>query len=259
LATSVGFIWDIDGVVIDSPHEEAWRITAMKEPWDAGGLSSDFYFTHVASRPRYEGAHNILELLGIYQRLGATTEEEKRELLERYATQKDTLIKDLIERGEFKLFTDAVGLLLEARRAGVLQAAASASKNAARMLRNVPRSRVVRELGDDFGVLGEGDTLYSIFDLDACGIDVGGKEDILRFAAEGLTSVSEGQIERFVVFEDAPSGLEAAKSLGYHAVGILRIGELKALEETGAEIVTEDLNTIRVEDVLEVADRGVLQ
>lgn len=252
LARHVGFIWDIDGVVIDSPHEEAWRITAMKEPWNAKGLSSDFYFTHVASRPRYEGAHNILELLGIYQRLGATTEEEKRKLLERYATEKDTLIKDLIERGEFKLFTDATSLLLKAKRAGILQAAASASKNAKSMLVNVPRSRVLRELGDDFGVLDEGDTLYSVFDFDACGIDVGGKEDILRYAAEGLASVSAEQIERFVVFEDAASGLEAAKSLGYNAVGIFRIGDKQALEEAGADIVTEDLSTIRVEDLLQL-------
>ena len=253
LAANVGFIWDIDGVVIDSPHEEAWRITVMKEPWNADGLSSDFYFTHVASRPRYEGAHSILELKGIYQRLGATTEGDKRKLLERYATQKDTLIKDLIERGEFNLFTDAVALLLEVRRAGILQAAASASKNASRMLKNVPRSRVVRELGDDFGVLGEGETLYSIFDVDACGIDVGGKAEILRFAAGRLTALSKGEIERFTVFEDAPSGLEAAKSLGYSAVGALRIGDRKALEEAGADIVTEDLRTITVEDLLQMA------
>jgi len=253
LATDVGFVWDIDGVVIDSPHEEAWRITIMNEPWNADGLSSDFYFTHVASRPRYEGAHNILELLGIYQRLGATMEEDKRKLLERYATEKDTLIKDLIERGEFKLFTDAVALLLKTKRAGIKQAAASASKNASRMLRKTPRSRVMGELGEDFGVLAEGDTLYSVFEVDACGIDVGGKEEILRFAAERLAAVSEGKIERFVVFEDAPSGLEAAKSLGYHAVGALRIGEKEALEEAGADIVTEDLSTIEIQDLLQLA------
>lgn len=249
-ASKAGFIWDIDGVVIDSPHEEAWRLTLMREPWNADGPSSDFYFTHVASRPRYEGAHNILEGMGIYERLGATTEEARKELLERYATEKDMLIKALIERREFKLFTDAVSLLLQARRTGVLQAAASASKNASRMLKRVPRSRVLRELGDDFGVLGEGDTLYSVFDVDACGIDVGGKVEILRFAADWLETLSEERIETYVVFEDAPSGLEAATSLGYHAVGVQRIGERSALEEAGAHIVTEDLRTIKIEDLL---------
>lgn len=252
MATRAAFIWDIDGVVIDSPHEESWRLTLMKEPWNADGLSSDFYFTHVASRPRYEGAHNILEGMGIYERLGATTQEAKREVLERYAAEKDALIKDLIERGEFKLFTDAVSLLLRARRTGVLQAAASASKNASRMLKRVPRSRVVRELGDDFGVLGEGDTLYSVFDVDACGMDVGGKVEILRFAADKLQALSEDRIETFVVFEDAPSGLEAATSLDYHAVGALRIGDRNALLEAGADIVTEDLRTIEIEELTQI-------
>lgn len=250
MASGVGFIWDIDGVVIDSPHEEAWRLTVMKEPWNADGLTSDFYFTHVASRPRYEGAHNILGLLGVYERLGATSEEEKKKLMEEYAAEKDALIKDLIQRGEFKLFTDAVALLLKARREGILQAAASASKNASTMLRNTPRSRVLREVGDDFGALGERDSLYSAFDFDACGVDVGGKEQILRFAAQGLLALPEGKIERFVVFEDAPSGTAAAKSLGYYVVGVLRIGEKSALERVGADIVTEDLATIELEDLL---------
>lgn len=84
LATNVGFMWDIDGVVVDSLHEDAWRITAMKEPWNVSGLSSDFYFAYVASRPRYEGGQNILQLTGVYERLGATTAEEKRALLEKF-------------------------------------------------------------------------------------------------------------------------------------------------------------------------------
>jgi beta-phosphoglucomutase-like phosphatase (HAD superfamily) len=191
-----------------------------------------------------------LELLGVYERLGATSEEEKREVMERYAAEKDALIKDLIQRGEFKLFTDAVRLLLKAKRAGILQAAASASKNASTMLRNTPRSRVLRELGDDFGALAEGDTLYSVFDFDACGVDVGGKEQILRFAAQGLLALPEGKIQRFFVFEDAPSGTAAAKSLGYYVVGVLRIGEKSALERVGADIVAEDLATIELEDLL---------
>jgi len=48
LVTKVGFLWDIDGVIADSPHENAWRVTAMKEPWNVDELSSDFYFAHVA-------------------------------------------------------------------------------------------------------------------------------------------------------------------------------------------------------------------
>jgi beta-phosphoglucomutase-like phosphatase (HAD superfamily) len=89
-----------------------------------------------------------------------------------------------------------------------------------------------------------------VFDFDACGVDVGGKEQILRFAAQGLLALPEGKIQRFFVFEDAPSGTAAAKSLGYYVVGVLRIGEKSALERVGADIVTEDLATIELEDLL---------
>jgi len=252
MADRAVFIWDIDGVLLDSPHEELWRQTLMKEPWNTEGLTSDFYVTYVASRPRLEGAHNILELLGVYERLGATSHEAKRELLERYAGEKEGLTQESIERGEFKLFTDATALLLKARRAGIVQAAASASKHAGPLLMLVDRPRVLREVGDDFGAMSEGDTLYSLFDFDACGAERGGKVGILRYAARGLRNLVEGRIDKLFVFEDTASGVRSARSLGYHAVGVLRIGERKALEEAGAEIVTEDLTTLELDDLLKL-------
>jgi beta-phosphoglucomutase len=253
MADIVGFIWDIDGVVLDSPHEEAWRLTLLGEPWKTEGLTPDFYVTHVASRPRQEGAHNILELLGVYERLGATSHEDKRGLVERFSSDKDSITKELIGRGEFKLFADAVALLLQARQGGILQASASASKNAGPLLRLVDRPRVLKEVGDDFGAMAQGDTLYSVFDFDACGVDRGGKVGILRYAARGLRSLVGGRIGKLFVFEDTASGLQAAKSLGYHAVGVLRIGDQETLEEAGAEIVTEDLASLQIDDLLRLS------
>ncbi len=250
LPKDVGFIWDIDGIVVDSPHEEAWRVTAMKAPWNIEQLSSDFYFTHVASRPRYEGGNNILRLYGVYERLGAVTEEEKARLLEKYCSEKNALIRELIGAGKFKLFGDAIPLLLKAKSIGIRQAAVSASKNAKGMLLRVSTERIVDEMGGDFGVLNEKDSLYSVFDVDACGLDVDGKEAMLRFAAERLNALSQKKIRKFVVFEDAPSGIEAAKSLGYYAVGVLRIGEESALRQAGADIVVPDLRVVKLEDLL---------
>jgi beta-phosphoglucomutase len=250
MARRAGFIWDIDGVVLDSPQEEAWRLALAQDPWNTSGLTSDFYFAHVASRPRYEGAHNILDLLGVYRRLGADTGKAKTRLMKQYAEAKDALTKELIARGEFKLFADAVALLLKARNAGVLQAAASASKNAATMLRYVTRARVLTEVGDDFGAMSERDTLYSVFDFDACGVDVGGKAEILEYAAMGLNEGGHERIDRFVVFEDAASGMEAAKSLGFFAVGVWRLGEREMVQASGADLITADLSMVEVEDLL---------
>lgn len=246
----VGFIWDIDGVVLDSPHEEAWRITVMKQPWGADGLTSDFYFAHVASRPRYEGGNNILELKGIYKKFGAKTPQKKKELLEKFCTQKNALIRDLIKEGKFKLFPDAIYLLLKAKKRGVLQSALSASKNANDMLIRVSKDRVIKELGDDLGILSQRDTLFSIFDFNACGLDVKGKIEMQKFAMDGLKSVSEGRVEKFVVFEDAPSGVEAAKKLGSYAVGVLRIGSEQELKKAGADIVVKDLRTIELDRLI---------
>lgn len=251
MADRVGFIWDIDGVVVDSPHEEAWRITAMKKPWDVKTLSSDFYFAHVASKPRYEGANNIFQLKGVYERLKATTEHDRKKILDEFCKDKNELIKNLIKEGKFKLFPDAIPLLLKAKKEGIMQAAASASKNAKPMLLRVSKAHIIEEVGIDFDVLKEGETLYTAFDVDACGLNVNSKVEIQKFAAEKLNELAGGRIKKFVTFEDAPSGIEAAKSLGHIAVGILRIGNENALHMAGADIVVRDLRTIKIEEICE--------
>ena len=53
-----------------------------------------------------------------------------------------------------------------------------------------------------------------------------------------------------MVFEDAPSGVAAAKSLGYYAVGVLRIGAESALRQAGADIVVPDLSMVKLEELL---------
>jgi len=256
LVTRLGLIWDIDGVVVDSPHEEAWRITAQKAPWRVDELEPDFYLTQVASRPRYEGGNNILELKGVYERLGATSQKEKDILLEKYCREKNELIKELIRAGKFKLFADAVTLILEMKGKGIKQAAASASKNARDMLLSVSKLRLTKEVGDIFGALNAEDTLHSLFDVDVCGVDLEKKEDILKLAAQKLvgaycnTPLHDGMITHFVVFEDAPSGVKAAKSLGCLTVGAWRYGNGDALRQAGADIVTKDLRTVKIEELM---------
>ena len=71
-----------------------------------------------------------------------------------------------------------------------------------------------------------------------------------ELAAKQLNTLSNGSIERFIVFEDAPSGIIAAKSIGYYTIGILRIGHEDALYQAGADIVVNDLKTIKIEDLL---------
>lgn len=245
----IGFIWDIDGVVVDSPHEMAWRETVMQDPWSSDGLTSEFYFKHVASRPRYEGGHNILLLLGIYDKLGAETEDERKELLHRFCTQKNNMIQKLISEGRFKIFTDAVRFLLEAKALGIPMAAASASKNATAMLKKVDKNRIIKELGEDFNMFENRGSLMDMFDVDACGLDLGSKEKIQEFAGNELKRLYP-EIKAFAVFEDAPSGIKAAKNLGYFAVGVYRLGTVDDLRCAGADLIVDDLSKLDIKEFI---------
>ncbi len=241
----VAFIWDIDGVVVDSPHEHAWRQTALR--WGAKELTPEFYFQHVASKPRYVGGHAILELLGIYEKHGATDEPSRKELLARFCEEKNRMIQQLIREGKFEVFKDAVGLLLQARKRGVKQAAASASKNARPMLERVDDERL-RQLG--FGdLIGDIKRLYQAFEVDVCGLDIEEKAGIQRFAAERLKEKFPS-LAHFVVFEDAPAGVGAAHQLGFFAVGVRRIGSREELVRAGADVVVDSLTELTLDQLL---------
>ena len=56
-------IFDVDGVLVDSPHEQAWReaLTGFADP---AGFTTAFYQAHVAGKRRLEGARTTLECLG---------------------------------------------------------------------------------------------------------------------------------------------------------------------------------------------------
>jgi beta-phosphoglucomutase-like phosphatase (HAD superfamily) len=86
----------------------------------------------------------------------------------------------------------------------------------------------------------KGTCLYDLFDVDVCG----------RTFAQGkphpeifLTAASELGLPTCtcVVFEDAISGVQAAKRAEMLCVGIVRIGTPEALTEAGADLVVHDL------------------
>ena len=237
----VGFIWDVDGVIVDSPHELAWRLTAEMAPWSVGEgkLDSGFYHNYVSGRPRYEGGNAILERFGVYERLGAETDAAKEEMLEQYCTRKNELFKELVGEGRFEVFETSVAMIVEAHARGVIQAMASASKNA--------KNLIMQITGDNRS--GIQDTLYSLFEVDASGLSGKSKPELFAFAAERLHELSGGRIRYYIVFEDAPSGIEAGKENGMFCVGIRRIGDRSILVEAGADIVVDDLGELGYDEL----------
>ena len=119
-------IFDVDGVLVDSPHEQAWR-EALAEFADPADFTTAFYQAHVAGKRRMEGARATLERLG---GVGAAA------LAADFAQKKQAVIDRLISEDRFQAFPDAIRLALA--EADLRTALASSSKNADAMLARGP-------------------------------------------------------------------------------------------------------------------------
>jgi HAD superfamily hydrolase (TIGR01509 family) len=215
-------IFDVDGVLVASPHEPAWRdaLAGLADPAD---FTTAFYQAHVAGKPRLEGARAALENLGVPQAAERAPD---------YAEKKQALIDRLIADGKFEAFPDAVRFAVALHAAGLRLALASSSKNADAMLRRLK--------------LPDGRELFSIFDADLSGADVPrGKPDpaIFLLAAKALDA-PPGQC---LVVEDAPAGVRAARAGGMTALGIARLGDEDLLRAAGADLVVTSLDQVDVD------------
>src|ERR1700760_494584 len=209
-------IFDVDGVLVASPHEHAWR-EALSGFADAARFTTEFYQANVAGKPRLEGARSALEQLGVPNAAEHALE---------YAAIKQAMIDRLIDEGSFDAFPDAVRLAAALHGTGLRLALASSSKNADAMLRHL--------------ALPDGRPLLSIFDADLSGTDVPhGKPDPTLFllAAKAL-AIPPG---RCLVVEDAPAGILAAHAGGMVGLGIARLGDEALLHAAGAALFASHL------------------
>ena len=251
----IGFIFDIDGVVVDSPHEEAWRQTAKK--WGVVRFTSEDYLRTAAGRPRAEGAKQIFEQFGLYERLSLEKALERKAALERFCAEKQQLIEEYIKRGKFEVYESTIRLMLEAKADGVRLAAASSSKNAQAMLKRIDLYSLAESRGWSYSFVKEEDRLVDLFDVDVCGRTFKyGKPHPEIF----LTAASELGIapKSCVAFEDAISGVQAAKYGGMFCVGIVRIGKPEDLRDAGADVVVGDLEEVSYRALKEEVIEAVL-
>jgi beta-phosphoglucomutase len=219
-------IFDVDGVLVASPHERAWRESLVGYA-DPARFTTEFYQAVVAGKPRLDGARATLEGLGVPNAAACAPD---------YAKKKQALIDRLIPEGSFEAFPDAVRFASALYASGVRLALASSSKNVAAMLRRLSAP--------------SGRPLLSIFDADLSGTDVPrGKPDPALFllAAEAL-KVPPAQC---VVVEDAPAGITAARAGGMASVGIARLGDQALLQRAKADLVVTSLDQVDAAAVLD--------
>jgi beta-phosphoglucomutase len=249
-----GAIFDVDGVLVDSPHERAWRDSLrrlMESPWrDVAPRTSyapekyttEVYQAYVAGKPREAGARAALDYFDV-------PDPDGRRLRE-YCDTKQAYLLTLIERGEFVAFDDALRFLLALKGVEVRIGAASSSKNANMFLRKIPIGAFVEQYALDAPFVAPATTLLDLFDANVCGRDFArGKPDPEIF----LAAAAELNVPpvRCVVIEDAQSGVQAAKAGGMACVGVARLGDQLLLESAGADWVVENLDELPVGTLLE--------
>jgi beta-phosphoglucomutase-like phosphatase (HAD superfamily) len=238
-----GAIFDFDGVLVDSPHERAWR-DALQElmegpwadirdqtSWSPEAFTPQVYQQVMSGKPRMAGARSAFEHFGI------PIDDEH---LNAYADRKQTLIVELIEQGEFKAYPDALRFIIDVRGSGV--PAASSSKNAGLFLRQIRLDTFAQEQELDAD-LPEGQTLLDFFDANVSGRDFAhGKPHPEMFLTAGEELGTE-PASAFVI-EDAVSGIQAAKAGEMFALGIARADDSDALQAAGADLVVTSLDDV---------------
>jgi trehalose/maltose hydrolase-like predicted phosphorylase/beta-phosphoglucomutase-like phosphatase (HAD superfamily) len=248
-----GAIFDVDGVLVDSPHELAWResFKALMEgewrdirdqtSWTAERFTPAVYQRLMAGKPRLAGARSALEHFGV-------PDVDTR--IEQYAAAKQQHVVTLIERGRFMAFADALRFILAVKDLGILVAAASSSKNAKLFLERIRLDTFAAEQRLDYGFIRSGMTLHELFDADISGRDFPkGKPDptIFLTAAQEL-GVGPGGC---FVAEDAQSGVQAAKAAGMAALGVARLDDRDLLVGAGADLVVPTLDDVSVRALAE--------
>jgi trehalose/maltose hydrolase-like predicted phosphorylase/beta-phosphoglucomutase-like phosphatase (HAD superfamily) len=248
-----GAIFDVDGVLVDSPHELAWREALrelMENDWrdirsrtrySPEDFTTAVYQQVMAGMPRMAGARAALEHYGV---------PDVDERIERYAAGKQEHVLKLVEAGQFTAFPDALRFILAVKGAGIPVAVASSSKNAELFLRQIRLDTFAAEQRLEYDFIKPGLVLLDLFDANVAGRDFPrGKPDpeIFVTAAQEL-GVRPGTC--FVV-EDATSGIQAAKAGKMAGLGVARLDDRHLLAEAGADLVVTTLDEVALDGLLE--------
>ena len=241
-----GAIFDVDGVLVDSPHQKAWRESLRelmesdwrdirdRTTWSPDAFTPHVYQEYVSGKPRMSGARAALDYFQVPDAGQRAVE---------YARRKQEMVVRLIEAGDFTAYPDALRFVIAVKDAGLLIADASSSKNAKLFLRKIRLDTFAQEQGISSPSLRPGLSLLDYFDADVSGRDFAhGKPDPEIF----LTAAHELGVEPrcAMVLEDAAAGVEAAKAGGMAAVGVARADDTGLLSAAGADIVVTTLDDV---------------
>lgn len=219
-------LWDFDGVVVNTPHEEAWRKTALK--YGIRDFTSEFYHRYVSGRPRSEGARAILEYYGLLRDL---SEEDANRLVLEFAEEKNRVFNELVSNGLYSVNYEVLDFIERTRYLPedlkFIHVLASASKNVIALSRTITvnEKRIIEYF--DIDVSGSASTKKGVFE-------------------NGVRRVFKADC--YLAVDDAPSGMTAALELnvipiGYRARDLLRYG---------ASLVVDSFKNIELKVIIEL-------
>ncbi|MEM9076646.1 MAG: beta-phosphoglucomutase [Bacteroidota bacterium] len=184
-----GFIFDLDGVITDTAeqHYVAWKKLSDENGWKFDREVND----------KLRGISRLDSIKVILDHNNLTLDEKT--MVELATTKNDRYVESLEEVTPDDFLPGAKELLTHLRQEGFHVALGSASKNASKVLQQL------NALGY-FDVIGDGNSVTESKPNPA----------IFLYGAEKLGL----QPDECIVFEDAESGVDAAKAGGFYSVGI---------------------------------------
>jgi beta-phosphoglucomutase-like phosphatase (HAD superfamily) len=248
-----GAIFDVDGVLVDSPHERAWRDALnelMETQWSDVRPETSYsperftpqvYQQVMSGKPRFSGAQAALEYFGV-------PDAERRSRT--YGDRKQSMVIELIEAGEFTAYPDALRFIIAVKDAGIRVAAASSSKNAGLFLRKIRLDTFAQENGLQSAQVTPGLTLLEFFDADISGRDFAQGKPHPEIFLTGAKELGVPPEECFVV-EDAVSGIQAAKAGGMAALGLSRAHDEELLAAAEPDVLVTSLDDIDLDALAE--------
>jgi alpha,alpha-trehalase len=237
-------IFDLDGVITDTAelHSRAWkqmfdgyleaRSQQRGEPFRPFDSEAD-YRRFVDGKPRYEGVQSFLASRGIQLDFGSPEDPPERETVCGLGNRKNRIYQEFVESGGVKTYPPAVDMLRRLKAQKIKTAVVSSSKNCRKVIE-------AANIADLFDVRVDGEVSA------ARGLAGKPAPDIFLAAAADLKVAPD----RAVVFEDALSGVEAARSGHFGSViGVDRTGRNHGLKAHGADRVVSDLATVDLADL----------
>ncbi|MBR9704236.1 hypothetical protein GOV12_02400 [Candidatus Pacearchaeota archaeon] len=255
-----GLLFDTDGVILNSPHKKAWKMACID--WELSPNDTDFtklYQMDVAGQPGITGAKNLLVKLKYFEKNQVT---DINGISKAFRLVKQRYLESLIKKGEFSTYPDIGSIILDARLENVPMGVVSSSENAKYLLKNTKAKDVAENMVSLYPFIENGDSLLDLFDIDLLGTISNGiktKEELYETAKNRLRTSSNNQSLDIFVFEDAESGIIAAKSQGLYTIGIARTNmtTIESMKKFGADLAYDE--TTLLEKGYEGIKRDILK